>query len=326
MADKTVMRTIALEEHFATQALLEGPGRQVSVDPKLAKFVAKLTDIGDGRIAEMDAAGIDIQVLSFTAPGVEQSDGAEAVEIARDANDRLADAVRSHPDRFIGLTALPTVAPETAAQELERMVRQHGFKGAVINGHTGGRYLDDKFFWPILERAEALQVPVYLHPTMPPRSVIDASYAGNYSPEVAHWLSRSAWGWHIETGTHVLRIILSGVFDRYPNLQIVIGHLGEGLPFMMPRIDTRMTTQLTKLEHPVSTYLRKNVYYTTSGCNFIPPFLDLMLQVGVERIMFSVDYPYEPMEASYKFLVQLPISTADRERIAHGNAEKLLQL
>lgn len=206
------------------------------------------------------------------------------------------------------------------------MVRKHGFKGALINGHTRGRYLDDKFFRPILERAEALQVTLYLHPTPPPQPVIEASYAGNYAPEVTALLATAAWGWHIETAIHVLRLILSGAFDRYPGLQLVIGHLGEALPFMLPRIDLGLPPQVTKLDRPIGAYLRENLQYIFSGFNYIPAFLDLLLQVGVDRIMFSADYPYGSMALARTFLDQLPVSTADKHRIAHGNAERLLRL
>jgi hypothetical protein len=201
------------------------------------------------------------------------------------------------------------------------MVREHGFKGALINGHSRGRYLDDKFFWPILERAEALNVPIYLHPTQPPRPVIEASYGG-FSPIVTELLAGAGWGWHIETAIHVLRLILGGAFDRYPKLQIVIGHMGEALPFMLQRLDV-MPMAMTKLSRPISAYLRENVHYTFSGFNFTPTFLDLMLQVGVERIMFSADHPYASMAEARGFLDRLPVSSADRLRIAHGNAERL---
>jgi len=313
------MRTIALEEHFATAPFLEGPGRpikkqaQAKDNPQVAERAAKLI-------------GIYMQVLSLLTPGVEQLDAAEAVKLARDSNNRLANAVQRHPDRFAGLATLPTPAPEVAAQELERTVREYGFKGAVINGHSRGRYLDDKFFWPILERTEALQVPLYIHPTLPPQPVIDAYYTGNFPSEVTAVLAGVGWGWHIETAVHVLRLILSGVFDRYPGLQVVVGHLGEAIPFMMPRIDITLSPELTNLNHPVSIYLRENLYYTFSGFNFTQPFFDLLLQVGAERIMFSTDYPYGSMKEAHDFLVHLPISAGDKERIAHGNAERLLKI
>src|SRR5215204_2371963 len=191
LREELMMRTIALEEHYATPAFMEGPGRDLKAQVEAArdhplvaagyeKLIEQLCDLGKGRIAAMDAAGIDVQVLSLASPGVEQVDAPEAAAFARETNDLLAQAVRRHPDRFAGFAALPTAAPEAAADELERTIREHGFKGALINGHARGRYLDDSFFWPILEQAEALGVPIYLHPTPPPRPVIEASYTGNF--------------------------------------------------------------------------------------------------------------------------------------------------
>lgn len=323
------MRTITLEEHYATAAFLEGPGRELkerTKDPEnpLAKIVEKLCDVGEKRIREMDAAGIDVQALSLTSPGTEQLEATEAIHAAKEANDFVAAAVKKHPKRFAGFTALPTAAPDKAAAELERTVREHGFSGAMINGHIRGRYLDDKFFWPILERAVALNVPIYLHPTQPPQAVIDASYSG-FSPIVTEMLIGPGWGWHIETAIHVIRMILGGVFDEFPELQIVIGHMGETLPFMLPRFDV-MPAAMTKLKRPITAYLRENLHYTFSGFNFTPNFLDFILQVGVERIMFSADYPYASMAQAREFLDKLPVSPADRERIAHGNAEGLFRM
>ncbi len=331
------MRTITLEEHFATPAFMAGPGRGLGervraapagsqTGPITPHLVEQLADLDDLRIADMDAAGIDVQVLSLNSPGVEQLDPPAAEALARQANDTLGEAVRRHPERFAGFAALPTAAPEIAAAELERTVRDYGFKGAVINGHVRGRYLDDPFFWPVLARAEALQTPLYLHPTPPPQPVIQASYVGNFAPEVTAQLAAAGWGWHIETAIHVLRIILSGAFDRYPRLQLVVGHMGEALPFMLPRLDRSMPRQLTQLERPIGAYLRENLYYTFSGFNYTPNFLDLLFQVGVERIMFSADYPYSSMLAARNFLEGLPLSPADLHRIAHGNAERLLRM
>jgi hypothetical protein len=328
---REIMRTITLEEHYASPALLDGPGRKLKEQPRMAggfgygNLADDLSDLGDKRIAEMDAAGIDVQVLSLTDPSVQQLDATGAVELAREANDYLAEAIRRHPQRFAGFATLPTAAPDIAADELERTVNEHGFKGGWINGHTRGRYLDDKSFWPILERADALRVPLCIHPTPPPAPVIEAYYAG-FSPEVTNGLSRHGWGWHIETAVHVLRLILSGAFDKFPDLQIVIGHMGEALPFMMPRLDKGLSTNVTKLDHPVADYLQENVYYTFSGFNFTPTFLNLYLQVGADRIMFSADYPYSSMAEARTFLDQLPVSLADKHKIAHGNAERLLRL
>jgi predicted TIM-barrel fold metal-dependent hydrolase len=324
------MRTITLEEHFASPGFLAGPGKEFTErlrnsGPRGARIYDQLQDIGDKRIAEMDAAGIEMQVLSLNSPGIEQAEAAEQIAISRESNDFLAEAVKKHPKRFAGFASLPVAAPDQAAEELERQVRQQGFKGTLINGHTRGRYLDDKFFWPILERAEALNVPIYLHPTIPPKAVVDASFAG-FSPPVTAVFASAGWGWHIETAVHLLRMILGGVFDRYPKLQVVIGHLGEGIPFMLPRLNKNFPMELTKLQRPLGAYLRENVHYTFGGFNFPATFLDLLLEVGAGRIMFSVDYPYGSMAEARAFLEQLPVTAADKERIAHGNAEQLFGL
>jgi predicted TIM-barrel fold metal-dependent hydrolase len=324
-----MMKVIAIEEHFVTPAFVAGPGK-VSTErfrtsrPGGAAIIEKLSEVGNLRVAEMDAAGIDMQVLSLNSPGVEQAEPDEALSCARDANDVLADAIKRHPTRFAGFASLPIQSPDQAAQELERCVSKLGFKGANINGHTRGRYLDDKAFTPILERAEALGVPIYLHPTVPTKTVADALYGG-FAPGVSAVLASSAWGWHIETAVHLLRMVLGGVFDRHPKLQVVVGHLGEGISFMLPRADRSLPTQVTKLERSVGDYLRQNVHYTFGGFNFAPTFLNLLLEVGVDRIMFSIDYPYGSMEEARSFLQHLPVSEADRARIAHGNAERLLK-
>jgi predicted TIM-barrel fold metal-dependent hydrolase len=233
--------------------------------------------------------------------------------------------VAKYPARYAGFTTLPTAAPDQAAKELERMVTKHGFKGAIINGHTRGRYLDDKFFWPMLEAAESLNAPIYLHPTVPPKAVTDVYFAG-FSPTVSGMFAMAGWGWHIETAIHVVRMALGGVFDQFPKLQIVVGHMGETLSFMLPRMDNNMPPQMTKLKRPISAYLRENVWYTFSGFNYSQNFMNLMHQMGVDRIMFSADHPYAPMTQARVFLDHLPISSGDRERIAHGNAEKLFKM
>lgn len=324
------MRVIAVEEHFVTPAFVAGPGKATTERfrtsrPGGAALVEKLSDIGENRIAEMDAAGIDTQVLSLNSPGVEQSEPEEAIACARNANDFLADAIKLYPTRFAGFASLPIQAPAVAAEELERCVRKLGFKGANINGHARGRYLDDFFFAPILERAEALSVPIYLHPTMPPKPVVDALYGG-FSPAVSAVFASGGWGWHIETAIHLLRMVLGGIFDRHPKLQVVVGHLGEGIPFMLPRLSRSLPEQVTKLERPLADYLRQNVYYTFGGFNFTPTFLNLLLEIGVDRIMFSVDYPYGSMQEARSFLEHLPVNEANRESIAHGNAQLLLGL
>jgi uncharacterized protein len=287
------MRVIGLEEHYATAAFLDGPGREFIERTSRAaaqsfihdadRLVAQLVDVWDGRIGEMDAAGVDVAVLSLTAPGVEQMSAAEAVPFARSTDDFRAEAIRRHPQRLRGFAALPSADPTAAAEELERVVCEHGFVDAEINGHCQGRRLDDEFFWPILQRAEALGVPIYLHPTRPPQAVVDLLYAGNYPAQVTELLSIGAWGWHIETAIHLLR--------RFPALQVIIGHMRESLPFMLPRLDRVLPTAVTGLQRAPSEYLRHNVYYTFSGFNWIPEFLEVLLHVGVDRMMFSTIIP-----------------------------------
>ena len=321
------MRTITLEEHYMSPAFAAGPeeSKAGSINPYIANFrLATLQDLGPGRLAAMDEAGIDVQILSHF-PGIEQLEAKEQLPMVRDTNDFLLEMVAKYPARYAGFASVCTAAPDQAAKELERMM-QAGSKGAIINGHSRGRYLDDKFFWPILEAAQHLNAPIYLHPTPPPQAVIDVYYAG-FSPELVQAFSIAGWGWHIETGVHASRMILGGVFDQFPKLQIIVGHMGEALPFMMPRMDNAMGQHVTKLKQPISAYLRQNFHYTFSGFNFTQNFVDLMTQVGVEgRIMFSADYPFGSMLEARAFLDALPISPADRELIAHGNAERLFNM
>ena len=349
------MRTIGLEEHWIGPGFFATPGGQVirpSEDPlvqaasaplqerlqdlyatdsqtrdfgagRLALMNAMMLDLGAGRLALMDEAGIDVQVLSHGEP--EYLEASDQVSMVRDLNDYLRDMVARHPTRFAGFASLCTAAPGDAARELERMM-QAGFKGAAINGHSRGRYLDDKFFWPMLEAAEHLDAPIYLHPTQPPKAVFDTYYSG-FSPLISTLFSINGCGWHIETGIHVTRMILGGVFDQFPNLKVIIGHMGEGLSFWLPRMDANIGPNLTRLKQPISAYLRQNVYYTFSAFNFLPSFINLVSQVGIEdRIMFSTDHPWGSMLEARTFLDALPISHADRERIAHGNAERLLKM
>jgi predicted TIM-barrel fold metal-dependent hydrolase len=322
------MRVITLEEHFWTDALTEAnrsaPSSALSV-PRLGPLADDLRDLGPRRLADMDAAGIDVQVLSVAPPGTQDLDPDTAVRLSRQANDRLAGAVGEHPDRFAGFATLPTPDPEAAAAELERTVTGYGFKGALINGHTGGRFLDDEKFWPIFERAEALGVPVYLHPTYPTAQLMELYYQG-FDDRVSATLATGGWGWHAETGLHVLRIILAGVFDRFPGLQMIIGHMGENLPFSLARADERLSPVATGLKRRVADYFRDHFYVTTSGYFTDAPLLCTLMVLGADRILFSVDYPFADNGQGRAFLDAAPISEADREKIAHGNAERLLGL
>jgi predicted TIM-barrel fold metal-dependent hydrolase len=329
------MRIVALEEHFTVPKIVS------TIDPDAIKrrgfpgpdFVwaqtvkrNELADLGDTRIADMDNSGITVQVLSVAGPGADLVPGAAGIALARAYNDALAEAVARHPERYRGFAHLPMLAPEAAAIELERTVKELGFHGVLVNGPTDGRFLDDPSFDPILERAAALDVPIYIHPGIPAEAVRNAYYdglPGNFSFTMA----LSAWGWHAETAIHTLRLVLSGALDRHPRLKIVIGHMGEALPFMLDRIDeTTSVTAKSLLQRSVRQTILDQVWITTSGFFTMVPFMAALLTFGADRIMFSVDYPFASNARALAFLDALPVSPADREKIAHGNADRLLRL
>ncbi len=316
------MRTITVEEHFATGPYIAGPGSSLKEYPEIAE---KLLDLGEKRIAEMDSAGIDMQVLSITPPGVEQSLPAEAIALSKAINDELASAVAHFPRRLSGFAAIPTADPNAAVKELERAIAVLGLKGAIINGHVNGRYLDDEYFWPIFACAQSLGIPIYLHPTKPPKAISDIYYSG-FSPVVDEFFAGGGYGWHIETGIHIMRLILGGVFDRFPGLQIIIGHLGESLPFMLQRMNRMFPTERTGLKRSIIAYLKENIYYTIGGFNYEAPFHNLYLEIGAERILFSADYPWAAMTTARDFLLALPVNERERQMIAYQNAEALLKI
>jgi uncharacterized protein len=320
------MKIIALEEHFQNAAINEAiKNAQGKLPPSGRLDASQLEDLGANRLHQMDATGIDIQVLSYASPGVQILPAAEAIPLARDANDQLAAAIATHPDRFAGFATLPTPDPEAAAVEFERAVNQLGFKGAMINGRTNDRFLDDPSFRPILEAAIALDVPIYLHPTIPSKVVQDAYYAG-LDPAVSAGLATSAWGWHMETGIHALRMILAGIFDRYPSLQLILGHWGEMIPFYLARIDWALSPIAKYLQRPVADYFLQQMHITPSGMFTLPPFMLTLQIMGADRILYAVDYPFIAGDQARAFLENAPISPADKEKIAHGNAETLLKL
>jgi len=320
------MRLITLEEHYRAPMLKSAGGALPDPPPDspLAKIQAKLDDVGDQRLADMDAGGIDIQVISHGAPGTEQLEPEQAIPLAREANDYLAKSIAEHPDRLAAFATLPTAAPDQAADELERAVTELNFKGALINGHVRGQFLDDHKFWPIFERAERLKVPIYLHPTPPPPAVREAYYGG-LPPQVGMTLSMAGWGWHVDTGLHVLRLIAGGVLDEYPGLQIIVGHMGEALPFFAAR-SSAVLRQQAGLARPLEDYVAANLHFTTSGMFSYPPLTCLLEVVGADRVMFSVDYPYSSNEEGRDFVLGAPISEPDRERLGYRNAERLLGL
>ena len=325
------MKTILVEEHFLSPGYIaNGPGRVNAENAKkggdraLADFF-RSSDIGTKRIAEMDQAGIDMTTLLLSSPGMEQLDEQEALALCHEVNEFAAEAVKKYPQRFIGVAVLPTAVPDRAVQELELMVNKHNFKGALINGHIKDKYLSDKSFWPILEAAEKLNVPIYLHPVQPVKAIREVYFDG-FSPQVSNTLAGSGWGWHIETAVHVLRIIMSGAFDKYPKLQIIIGHLGEGLPFLLQRIERRLPQTVTGLQRPTTDYLRENLYFSFGGWYFPAPFMNLYCEIGGDRILAAADYPHGSMAGAKPFIESLPISKVDKEKISYRNAERLFNL
>lgn len=321
------MRTITLEEHYATPEFLKATAQLLS--SSRADFMrpveSKLLDLGQGRIADMDAAGIDMQVLSLTWAGLDRLDGALATGLAHDANDRLAAAVREHPKRFAGFAALATQEPAKAAAEFERCVKTLGFKGALVHGTTRGMFLDNPQFTPLFETAQALDVPIYLHPAPPPKPVQEAYFSG-LPGELGFFLSTAAWGWHAEAGMHSLRLIVSGLLDRFPKLKLIIGHMGEDLPFSIARAEAVLSNVTKHLQRRVGEYFQQNFHITTSGYFTLPPFQCAMEVLGADRILFSVDYPYSPNTVGRNFLNSLPVSPEDLGKISGGNAERLLKL
>lgn len=321
------MRVIAVEEHFVGEEseLMV----RTSPVPELRGQTfqtAVMTDLGDLRLADMDAAGVDMQVLSVPTPPIhDEQDPDQALAWARKVNDAAGAAVQAHPDRFAAFAALPASHVDLAVAELERTVGTYGFNGALLPGHVRGTFLDDASFLPIFETAAALDVPIYLHPRVPPPEVMRAYYSG-FEPSVSAALSMAGYGWHCETGLHALRLILSGLFDRLPTLQVIIGHLGETVPYGIDRIDWFMSGTATYLERRVAEYFQDNFYITTSGYFSIPSLQCALAVCGADRIMFAVDYPLASLQEGVEFLNAAPLSSVDREKIAHGNAERLLRI
>ena len=324
------MRVIALEEHLVTPLYLSKvPSRQRganTIEDRSRKLghdiTAELKDVGASRIKYMDAAGIDVQVLSLTMPGAQAFGAADAPAIARDANDQIHEAVKAHPTRFAGFAALPTADPAAAAKELERCMKL-GFKGAMVNGHTNnGEFLDDKKYWGIFEAAQALQAPLYLHPRDPHPAVMKAYFEGYEE------LAYAAWGFTMDTMSHVLRMMYGGVFDAFPKFTLILGHLGEGIPFFLHRLNDHTHQSLAKrgLKRNAIEYFTENLVITCSGAFSVPAFLCSVLAVGIDNVLFSVDWPYESNLLGMEFLRNLPLSPQDKEKIAHGNAERVLRM
>ena len=315
---------IALEEHFTTRELQR---LNAGTDKRLFSGGGRrpeLLDLGAGRIADMDEAGIGIQVLSAVTPGAQNLPGAEGVAFARRLNDWVAgEVVAARPDRF--RATLPLGQPEAAADELVRAVREHGFVGCMSYGPIDGRFLDHADFMPLLARAEALAVPIYIHPNWPSPQVLEAYYDGLGDALASKILGGPGYGWHQEVALHCLRLIVAGVFDRFPRLQIVVGHMGEGLPFWYWRVGEDLDRIAKKRLHkPVQRYFHDNLWITTSAF-FRDELLALALAtLGEDRIMFSVDYPMASARAGADWFRALDLPRATKEKIAHGNARRLL--
>ena len=328
------MRVVALEEHFTVPAL----ARRIDPDamsrrgfrPRKAPTSGPnpldlLPDIGEARLKAMDAAGITIQVLSNTGPGPDLVPGADGIALARELNDHLAAAIARHPDRYAGFAVLPTQSPEACAAELSRAVKDLRFSGALINGTTQGRFLDHPSYDGLLAAAVELDVPIYIHPHLPPEPVRQAYYS-DLPPGAARVLQSAAWGWHSETAIHVLRLVMAGTLDRHPRLKLIIGHMGEMLPMMLQRIDEVSAVDTDHLSRPISRAILDQVWLTTSGIFSEPPLLAALLTFGIDRIMFSVDYPYSPNSKGRDFLGRLSLAPADMAKFTHRNADALLKL
>jgi len=329
-----VKRVIALEEAFLYPKLFEL--YPLDLQEKYSTVKDKLLDVGPGRIKRMDEAGIDMQVLSHVQPGIEMlNDTTLAIQLSEEINNWLGDIVQKYPTRFAGFATLPMQSPQDAADELERTVKEFGFKGALINGHTHGRYLDHESFSVLLSKAEELDVPIYIHPTDPPKEISDYYYEGSST-------LITGWGWGVETGTHLLRMIKAGVFDRHPKLKIIIGHMGELIPFCYSRLSLSLSmgewllaaqeakmpgsTQVNHMQKSFNYYMKQNVYITTSGVFDQPVFECAFAFLGIDNMMFSVDDPFRDNFEAIDFLNATKLSKEDKEKLAYGNAEKILKL
>ncbi len=287
-----------------------------------APLIDQLQDIGEKRIREMDAAGVDKMVLSLTAPGVQIFDAATANSMAASTNDQLAEAVRRHPDRYAGLAAVAPQDPPAAAKEMERGIRKLGLNGVIINSHTNGEYLDDPKYWEIFEAAQALDAAIYLHPQTPPPNMV--------MPYLARGFERAILGFAHELSLHVLGLMTGGVFDRFPKLKIVIGHGGEGLPYMLYRLDYMYANArypfMKKVKKLPSDYMKENFYITTSGLPWAPAILMAISVLGIDRVMYAMDYPYQYVPEEVTMTDNFPIGDADKKKLFQLNAERVFKL
>jgi 2,3-dihydroxybenzoate decarboxylase len=316
---------IALEEHFALAEIFEQNHAAKNLPPE---FRSKILDLGEGRIADMDRGGLELCILSLDSPAIQAvSDTSKAISLARRANDHLAENIAKNPKRLKGFAALPMQDPQAAAQELTRCVRELGFLGALVNGFSQVGTADSVVFYdlpqyrPFWATVQDLDVPFYLHPRRSLENSLPA-YEGHA------WLAGAPWGFAVETSIHALRLMSSGLFDEYPKLKIILGHLGESIPHGIWRIDNRIRrgSISLKAKRPLATYLRENFYITTSGNFRTQALTNVILEIGADRVLYSVDYPFEDVVEAQTWLDQCAISDADRIKIARVNAHKLFHL
>lgn len=329
------MRVVALEEHFTVPALVQkyikpeaiaargfrprrlAPGR---VNP-----LELAPELGERRLKSMDDAGVTVHVISNTGPGPDLVPGADGVTLARELNDQLANLCAKNPKRFAGWAVLPMASPKDCAAELRRAVKDLGFVGAMINGTTEGKFLDDPSYDDILAASVELDVPVYIHPHLPPDAVRKAYYDG-LEPGAGRVLESAGWGWHSEVAIHTLRLVMAGTLDKHRKLKVIIGHMGEMLPVMLVRVDETSVADVGHLQRPPSQQILEQVWITTSGIFSQPPFLAALQTFGIDRIMFSVDYPYALDAQGRTFLNEVCLAPADMAKLCHGNADALLKL
>jgi 2,3-dihydroxybenzoate decarboxylase len=312
---------IAVEEHYWDAELSK---TYIGIESgRAGPIQERLFDLGSLRIKEMDDVGIDVQVLSHGAPSAQKLPAQDAAMV-RGVNDRLAAACAAHPTRFAAFAALPTNDPAVAADELERTVTKHGFKGAMLHGLSGGVFLDDKRFWPIYERAEKLDVPIYFHPSLPDPRVMDAYY-NDYAKDFP-MVVRAAWGYTVETATTAIRMVLSGVFDKHPNLKVILGHLGETLPFLVWRVDHAIARPGASKKISFRDIFCHNFWITTSG-NFSNPALMCCVQeMGADRILFAVDWPFVANPPGVEWMNTVPLCDEDKAKILSSNTKRLLRM
>ncbi len=329
------LRLIATEEAWASPELVnrmkklaEHPGndpdlnmwaRFLGHNPHNETLVRRLQDIYGERIQHMDEHRVEMEILSLTAPGVQMFDRDTAVGMAAETNDTIAEAVRKHPTRFAGMASFAPQDPAAAAKEIDRAVNKLGLKTVIVNSHTNGEYLDNPKYWPILEAAVAAKAPIYIHPRNLPAPAAQFLVGDTYN------VNGAFWGFAVETALHGLRLIMSGVFDRYPDLKIILGHMGEGIPYWFARLDYFYASR-SKIQRPPSEYFRENFYITTSGVNDNNVLNFCHTVLGPDRIMWAIDYPYQDVLGAVEFIRTSTLPRESLDKITFQNAERIFRI